>query len=40
MKIGMNLFLWTNRLKPKLFPLLDTLKAAGFDGVEIPMNDY
>jgi D-psicose/D-tagatose/L-ribulose 3-epimerase len=40
MKIGMNLFLWCDRLRPAHFPLLGELKAAGFDGVEIPTGDY
>ena len=40
MKIGMNLFLWCDRLRPEFFPLLPALKAAGFDGVEIPAGDY
>ncbi len=40
MPIGMNLYLWCNRLEPEHFHLLSELKAAGFDGVEIPMGDY
>jgi len=40
MKVGMNMFLWCNRLEPAHFPLLGSLKMAGFDGVEIPMSDY
>lgn len=40
MPVGMNLYLWCNRLEPIHFPLLDALKEAGFDGVEIPMSDY
>ncbi len=40
MKLGMNLFLWTNRFEPKHFALLPVLKKAGFDGVEIPSSDY
>jgi D-psicose/D-tagatose/L-ribulose 3-epimerase len=40
MKIGMNLFLWCDRLRPEFFSLLAELKAAGFDGVEIPAGDY
>lgn len=40
MKVGMNLYLWLNRLEPRHFPLLATLRAAGFDGVEIPTGDY
>jgi D-psicose/D-tagatose/L-ribulose 3-epimerase len=37
MKIGMNLLLWTARVGPEHYPLLKELKAAGFDGVEIPV---
>lgn len=40
MKIGMNLYLWLNRLQPEHFPGFATLKKAGFDGVEIPTGDY
>jgi D-psicose/D-tagatose/L-ribulose 3-epimerase len=40
MKIGMNLYLWLSRLQPQHFPLLAQLRAAGFDGVEIPVGDY
>jgi len=40
MKIGMNLYLWLSRLQPQHFPLLAELRAAGFDGVEIPVGDY
>jgi len=41
MKYGMNLLLWTGSVIPKDFPqlpkLLADLKAAGFDGVELPV---
>jgi D-psicose/D-tagatose/L-ribulose 3-epimerase len=37
MKIGMNLLLWTAKVGPEHYPLLKELKAAGFDGVEIPV---
>ncbi len=45
MKIGMNLLLWTGQVTSEHFPLLERLKAAGFDGVELPIfggtpNDY
>jgi D-psicose/D-tagatose/L-ribulose 3-epimerase len=36
MKIGMNLLLWTGHVTAEHFPLLDALRAAGFNGVEIP----
>jgi D-psicose/D-tagatose/L-ribulose 3-epimerase len=37
MKIGMNLLLWTGSVTSEHFPLLGKLKAAGFDGVELPI---
>jgi D-psicose/D-tagatose/L-ribulose 3-epimerase len=39
MKTGMNLLLWTTHVTSEHFPLLGKLKAAGFDGVEIPLFD-
>jgi D-psicose/D-tagatose/L-ribulose 3-epimerase len=37
MKLGMNLLLWTGGVTAEHFPLLGRLKAAGFDGVELPV---
>lgn len=37
MKIGMNLLLWTGSVASEHFPILAKLKAAGFDGVELPV---
>jgi D-psicose/D-tagatose/L-ribulose 3-epimerase len=37
MKYGMNLLLWTGNVTAEHYPLLAKLKAAGFDGVEIPV---
>jgi D-psicose/D-tagatose/L-ribulose 3-epimerase len=37
MKIGFNLLLWTTHLTPDLLPTLRALKAAGYDGVEVPV---
>ncbi len=37
MKIGMCMFLWTTHITPGHAPLLRDIKAAGFDGVEIPI---
>lgn len=37
MRIGMNLLLWTTHVTEDHFPVLGQLKAAGFDGVEIPI---
>ena len=39
MKIGMNLLLWTTDVDQRLYPLLEDLKEAGFDGVEVPIGD-
>lgn len=33
----MNLLLWTTHVTSELFPVLGKIKAAGFDGVEIPL---
>ena len=35
----MNLLLWTTDVDDNLFPILEDLKAAGFDGVEVPIGD-
>lgn len=37
MRIGMNLLLWTTHVTEEHFPILQQLRAAGFDGVEIPI---
>lgn len=37
MKTGMNLLLWTGLVTEEHFPLLSKIKAAGFDGVELPV---
>ena len=37
MKFGMNLLLWTGLVNEDLYPVMADLKAAGFDGVEIPL---
>jgi D-psicose/D-tagatose/L-ribulose 3-epimerase len=36
-KIGFNLLLWTTHLDTSLLPTLRALKAAGYDGVEVPI---
>jgi D-psicose/D-tagatose/L-ribulose 3-epimerase len=38
-KIGMNLLLWTGHVTDEHFPVLQALKATGFDGVEVPVFD-
>ncbi|HWK34216.1 MAG TPA: sugar phosphate isomerase/epimerase [Hyphomicrobium sp.] len=37
MKFGFNLLLWTTHVREEHWPILDQLKAAGYDGVEVPM---
>lgn len=40
MKVGMNLFLWTDDPADEMWlPLYEKLKAIGFDGVELPIFD-
>lgn len=35
MKIGMNLLLWTDHVTEKHYPIIDTLKETGYDGIEL-----
>ena len=37
MKTGFNLLLWTTHVDDEHLPLLERLKATGYDGVEIPL---
>jgi D-psicose/D-tagatose/L-ribulose 3-epimerase len=37
LKFGVNLFIWTANFDASHLPLFPRIKAAGFDGVEIPM---
>lgn len=37
MKVGMNLLLWTGHVTEEHFPVLEKIKNAGYDGVEIPL---
>ena len=39
MKIGMNLLLWTGFVTEADYPTMAKIKAAGFDGVELPLFD-
>lgn len=39
MKVGFNLLLWSTYVTESDFPVLEKLKAAGYDGVEIPVFD-
>ncbi|MES2730581.1 MAG: sugar phosphate isomerase/epimerase family protein [Bacteroidota bacterium] len=35
----MNLLLWTTQMEEKMLPVLEKIKAMGFDGVEVPIFD-
>ena len=39
MKIGFNLLLWTGHVTEENYPTIEKLKAAGYDGVELPIFD-
>ncbi len=39
MKFGMNLLLWSGEVTEALWPVLERLKAMGYDGVELPIFD-
>lgn len=39
MKVGMNLLLWTGFVTDADFPTIAKIRAAGFDGVELPLFD-
>jgi D-psicose/D-tagatose/L-ribulose 3-epimerase len=39
MKVGINLYLWTDRMHEGLLPVLESLKQIGYDGVEVPIFD-
>jgi sugar phosphate isomerase/epimerase len=39
MKIGFNLLLYTGHVTEANYPVIEKLKATGYDGVEIPIFD-
>jgi D-psicose/D-tagatose/L-ribulose 3-epimerase len=39
LKIGMNLLLWTGHVTEEHIPVIQAIKATGFDGVEVPIFD-
>lgn len=39
MKFGMNMLLWTTDCSEEHFPLFESLKSIGYDGVELPIFD-
>jgi D-psicose/D-tagatose/L-ribulose 3-epimerase len=38
-KLGINLYLWADEMHDGLMPVLESLKAIGYDGVEVPIFD-
>ncbi|MBL8850152.1 MAG: sugar phosphate isomerase/epimerase [Planctomycetaceae bacterium] len=40
MKYGMNLLLWGAGADESVYPLLESCKSWGFDGIELPMFDF
>jgi len=38
-KLGINLYLWADEMHDGLIPVLESLKAIGYDGVEVPIFD-
>lgn len=39
MLLGFNLLLWTSSVTEEHFPIFDTLKKVGYDGIELPIFD-
>ncbi|MCK0157023.1 sugar phosphate isomerase/epimerase [Cellulophaga sp. F20128] len=39
MKIGMNMLLWTNHVTEEHYPIIDTLKKTGYDGIELFLGE-
>ena len=37
MKTGLNLLLWTTHVTDEHWPIVEKLKATGYDGVEVPI---
>ena len=37
MKLGMNMLLWGSHITSAHYPIFEKIKAAGFDGVEVPL---
>ncbi len=40
MKFGMNMLLWTDDVRDEHLPILEKLKAMGYDGVELPIFHF
>jgi D-psicose/D-tagatose/L-ribulose 3-epimerase len=39
MKIGMNMLLWTNHVTERHYPIVDKIKATGYDGIELFLGE-
>jgi D-psicose/D-tagatose/L-ribulose 3-epimerase len=39
MKLGINLYLWSDSMHEDLLPVLESLQRIGYDGVEVPIFD-
>lgn len=39
MKIGMNMLLWTDHVTAQHLPIIEKIKDAGYDGIEIPLGE-
>ncbi|GGW22368.1 sugar phosphate isomerase/epimerase family protein [Arenibacter certesii] len=39
MKIGMNMLLWTNHVTEQYFPIVEKIKATGYDGIELFLGE-
>ena len=37
MKLGFNLLLWATHVTDEHWPIIEDIKATGYDGVEVPM---
>ena len=37
MKYGLNLLLWTDRMHEGMVPVVEKVKAIGYDGIEMPI---
>ncbi|HUH47537.1 MAG TPA: sugar phosphate isomerase/epimerase [Arenibacter sp.] len=39
MKIGMNMLLWTNHVTEQHYPIIEKIKTAGYDGIELFLGE-
>ncbi len=38
MRIGMNMLLWADHVTEQHYPIIDKIKAAGYEGIEVPLG--